>query len=121
MPGFEFDTPEDAPLFEEPFTITVPGAGTFGLLHYPQTIDDEDLMPISGRVKILTAQVVPDDREAFQKAVESALYETPPRMTMEQIDKALEWIGTEREAAKKRGIGTAAKRPTGGRSRSRAS
>jgi len=126
MPDFKFDVPDDEPLFDEPFTLTFPGGvGTFTLLDRGNPPDEDDVnpetKPLSYFRELLVEQVVPDEREAFKEALTDALNAEPPRLAIGDLAAAFGWITTTRAEAEKERVKKVAKRPTGGRSRSRAS
>lgn len=125
MPDFKFELPDDTPLFDEPFTLTLPGVGTFNLVHRGNPPDEEDVnpetKPLSYFRALLVEQVVEEEREAFAEALTAALNAEPPQLDIAALATAYGWISEQRQKAEREKVKETTKRPTGARSRSRAS
>lgn len=125
MPDFKFDLPDDTPLFDEPFTITLPGVGSFNLAHRGNPPDEEEVnpetKPLSYFRDLVLEQVVEEERDAARTAITEALNAEPPRLGIKELAAAYQWISEERRKAEEKVVAAVVKRPTGGRSRSQQS
>lgn len=125
MPEFEFDLPDDEPLFDEPFTLSLKGVGKYGLLDRGNPPDEDvtnpETKPRSYFVELIAEQMVEEDRDRWRADVKEAMDASPPLLLISDLAAAFGWISETRAEAEKARVKEKAKRPTGGRSRSRAS
>jgi hypothetical protein len=133
MPDRKLEAPSDVPLFPEddPLTITVPGArgadddtpeagGTFRCLDRAnpplEDVVNPETRPVSYLVALLTTQVVPDERDAFEAALIAAVEDN--RVTIASLLETAQWLGEVRGEAERATIGKVTDRPTKARPRS---